>query len=468
MDINVLVHANSQSAEVEMNINGAFNFLHPPLPRYDPFGWIGKWWGNQVEVRIYENGWTEGSDKQIIYYRSYIKLDGTDEINSYTKFLVYPLFSSTSYFIDVKLTLIDTNGDSVIFTSQRFPFTTFRTQSAGIVKDRNEEMTLKEKQINATLLHNSLVLHSPHYSLESFACLLGLADCAGELNPAKYMIYKMGKYNSLRERGFNGATTFIFGEYHIERIELKSGYKSTTEEIFIKQNGSTYCDYRGYAKVEWKYVPEGVPSYLLMGVVRIVWGVYTYLTYPSVYNGANYYEYEPPTDIKKAWALGFFPIQQSTNFFENLLTGLPYGIHLAEAYAIINSQAWLKIETAVTFYRTLQLMGDIHTAFWDLDAERRIEYQNLWSKFDTFYKFSKCRITKIEDIAEFMCKCFEYGSSGLFKLWGVDTTVKYDPHQEKILEKLYDIECVKKKARYWYNYFKKRRHPWWVYIKWNI
>ena len=475
MDINVLVHANSQSAEVEMNINGAFNFLHPPLPRDDPFGWVGKWWGNQVEVRIYENGWTEGSDKQIIYYRTYIKLDDTDDINSYCKFLVYPLYSATAYFIDVKLTLINTNGEEEFFTSQRFPFTTFGTQSAGIVKDRDEEMTLKEKQKNATLLHNSLVLHSPHYSLESFACLLGLADCAGELNPAKYMIYKMGKYNSLSDWSFHGNTTFIVGEFKREYVELRNGYQAITEEICIKQNGSTISDYKGYSDIGWKYVPETAPQPSLYdGIVRTVSGVYNYLSYPDVYNGIEYDE-EPPTDIKKAWALGFFPIQQSSFLIENLLSGYIQGEHPAQAYDLINSQAWLAVETAVKFYRTLQ--NDFSNTyplrnedFWNLNAENRIIYQDLWSKFDTFHKFSKCRIQKIEYIAEFMCKCFEYSNGRLFNFWGTDTPVtwNYFLHYEKVLEKLYNVECVKKKARYWYNYFKKRKMPLWEYLRYTV
>lgn len=439
---------NAQSAEVTINITGSFDFYQQETP--PPIDTV-----NRIIIRVYEQGFVPDTGMQTITFVSYLKRDGTYDVDCTYKFLAYPLHENTTYYFNIETNFINTNSERIIETSRNFYFTTLRTQTAGVQDDRNNEMSLQDKKWNATLLYNTLVKQRKLYTPESFCCMLGLADCAGDINPAKYLVHKMGEYNGEYDDSYMGITVAYVGHY--QRF-VESG--TLYDALYVEQNGYIKCSPILYG--EYTYDPYN-REYVL--TICSYFGFnYTYATPDSWWTN-----YEPPSDIFKAWFFGCIPIQHTYGTIQNLLTN-GTAPDLDSLYEFINSNSWLKVETLINAYQYMRNNG----TQWNLTTAHRQQYSELWGRFNTYQKFSKCTIPNIEQIAEFMCYCF-IDTKGVIGLAGSDQLVRWDvPPPEyardrvKLLDKLFNVECVKKKARFWYNYFKKRRHPWWIYIKWNI
>lgn len=438
MDIEIRCTPKSQSAIVQLVIEGAFNYK-PNRTGY-PFG-IYYYWYHDVFVTITENGFQPNSGKQKMFFRSKIKPDGEADTSIVFTFPVYPLHSQTEYTIDVELQLTDTSDIVHTFTAHT-NFSTGIVQTGGYYNDRNEALSLKEQQKNATLLHNSLVKRG-YFTLESFCCLLGLSDCAGNINPTQYMIYKGFEADVPQYNPYTSQDSWIFfGLYNWENAPLP--YTQVDRQMYIPQNGinSQVRDYCGSF-----YLPAVSPSQYVLDTAWFYEEQFPYKEEsPILY----------PEDYKKEIAFGVVPFIHSIGL--NLLNNNGTQQQLIN---MLSQSEWLTIEKLVPVYIRL---GNLNTSsIWNLSQYHQQEYSDLWAKYDTLKKFSKCRVSNIDKIAEFMCHCFMDGTWGSL---GYDTAY-YDPDLHYIYA-LYHIECVKKKANYWYKYFKKRRHPWWIYIKWNI
>lgn len=448
MIYNANISPNAQSAEVTINVNGDFNYYQPLTPPKIKSE-------QRIIIRLYEQGYVPDTNMQKMTYICYMRTDGTIETDCTIKFLMYPLRESTSYYFNITTDFVNNNNQRVTEISHNFNFATFKSDTAGIQDDRSNELSLQDKKWNATLLYNTLVKRQKLYTPESFCCMLGLADCAGDINPTKYLVYKMGEYNGNDLDSYMGDTVAYIGHYN-RYIDSGTLY----EDLYVEQNGFIKCSPILYG--DYTYDPYN-REYIL--------SICDYFSYNFTYASPNGWltNYEPPSDIFKAWFFGCIPIQHTYGTIQNLLTN-GTAPNLDSLYDFINSNSWLKIETLINAYKFMQNRGTT----WNLTAEHRQQYSELWNRFNTYQKFSKCTIPNIEKIAEFMCYCF-IDTKGVIGLAGFDQIVRWEvPPPEyardrvKLLDKLFNVECVKKKARYWYNYFKKRRHPWWIYIKWNI
>lgn len=460
MQIEIRCDPHSQSAELQIVIKGEYDLKpNEQDPRYNDFAY-GRWYHN-IYLTVTENGFEPNTGKQKTFYRSKLKTDGTSTIDSVFNMVIYPLHSETQYSIDFEMDLRDNNGNIEEFT-KHLNFSTQQVQTVGAVNDRNTELTLKEKQKNAVYLYNKLV-KTNKYALEAFCCLLGISDCAGNLNPAQYMIYKefeVENYYNLNVYNWfsinSGESNLAyFGVY--ERIPTPEvfGYWKWTENAYIPQNGVsknsgffgiTYTDtyvinpfnrfYYSYFNT-WFYKLDA----RLFPKTFILWDTTIY----------------PPVDAKKSFALGMFPIDRSLG--EIYLTNNGTAI---QRYDFYNQQAYSTIEKWVNLYK--YIVEKPTGSLWNMSKQHQQEFQKFWSKYDTIAKFAKCRNPAIKDIAEFMCYCFIDGNQGVFGTY----TNFFDPLGEQhIVDPLYTIECVKKKAEYWYNFFKKK-NVWWPYLRWTI
>ena len=328
-----------------------------------------------------------------------------------------------------------------MFTAH-YNFSTLKVQTVGKFNDRNINLSLTDKQRNAKLLHNSLVKRG-YFTLESFCCLLGLSDCAGSINPTQTMIYKGFEADTPVSNPYTQEDSWIFfGLYNWETAPAP--YTQQDRQMYIPQNGinEQIRDYCGYF------------NYPAVSPAQPVLNTYWFYEEQFVYKEESPVAY--PEDYKKEISFGVIPFSHSVGL--NLLNN---NGSQAQLINMLSQNQWLTLEKLIPIYIYL---GNLNTsAVWNLSAQHQQEYEHYWNSYNTLKKFSKCRITKIENIAEFMCHCFMDGSWGTF---GYDTEW-YDLETEHYIYALYHIECVKKKARYWYNFFKKR-HVWWSYIKWTI
>lgn len=461
MEIDIRCTPHSQSAELQIVINGDFDLKQNEQdPRYNDFAY-GRWYHN-IYLTVTENSFEPNTGKQKTFYRSKLKTDGTSTIDTVFNMVIYPLHSETQYSIDFEIDLRD-NNDNVEKFTKHLNFSTQQVQTVGAVNDRNVELTLKEKTKNAVYLYNKLV-KTNKYALEAFCCLLGISDCAGNLNPAQYMIYKEfeveNDYNLNVYNWFdinnNEDSLAYFGVY--ERIPTPDvlGYWEWTENAYIPQKGIaknsgffgiTYTDtyvinpfnrfYYSYFNT-WFYKLDAC----LFPKTFIVWD-------SSIY---------PPVDAKKSFALGMFPIDRSLG--EVYLTNNGTAV---QRYDFYNQQAYSKIENWVNLYK--YIVDNPTGSLWNMTTQHQQDFQKFWLKYDTLAKFAKCRNPAIKDIAEFMCYCFIDGNQGVFGTY----TNFFDPLAEQhIVHPLYTIECVQKKAQYWYKFFKKRKMPLWEYLRYTV
>lgn len=453
MDIEIRVTPHSQSAELQIVINGEYD-LKPIEENFNRYNsWYGNWY-HDVTITITENSFSPYSGKQKMCLKSKLKTDGTNSINVVYTLIVYPLHSQTSYDVDFVLSLLNNNDVREEFTAH----TNFSTQIAltkGEQSDRNTELTLKQKQINATYLYNQLVKRN-RYSLESFCCLLGLSECAGNLNPAQYMIYKeyesdnfgYNRYDILNLK-YDDYSIAYFGNYETNRPPY---IWAINQMLYIPQNGIYTHNGNYYGTPEIYFERYGL-DYIYYNLFN-QWFYEPSISEIPKYEGGLYVLSNPPEDLKKSIAFGAFP------FSRNYLLNAAF-INGKTKAEFLTQQSWLNIDTIADAYK--YLTTHINNSVWTLTNEHQQEYSSLWSKYNTFYKFTRSQTSAIKTLAEFMCHCFIDGNQGTLGT----TTVYYDPEPYYVLP-LYNIECVKERAAYWYNFFKKRRHPWWMYIKWNI
>lgn len=438
MDIEIRVTPHSQSAVVQLVIDGEFNYK-PNRTGY-PTG-IFYYWYHDIFVTITENGFEPNAGKQKMFFRSKIKPDGSSETHIVFTFPVYPLHTQTQYTIDVELRLTDTADNIHTFTAHH-NFSTTPVNTVGKFNDRNEVLTLKEQQKNATILHNSLVKRG-YFTLESFCCLLGMSDCAGNINPTQYMIYKGFEVDTPAYNPYTQEDSWIFfGLYNWENAPAP--YTQNDIQMYIPQNGinSQVRDYCG-----WFYYPVVSPPQPLLNTSWFYEEQFVYKEEsPTLY----------PEDYKKEIAFGVVPFAHNNGL--NLLNN--NGTQ-QQFINMVSNDDWLTLEKLVPIYIRFSTTGT--SAIWTLSAQHQQEYEEYWSKFDTLKKFSRCTDTRIENIAEYMCHCFMDGVWGTFGY----NTAYYDPYEHYILA-LYNIECVKKKARYWYNFFKKRKMPLWEYLRYTV
>lgn len=449
MDIEIRLTPYSQSALVQLVLTGEFDLKQNEVTY--PRG-IYYYWYHDIYVTITENSFAPHTGKQKLFFRSKLKPDGTDSINTIFDFPVYPLHSATEYRIDVRMVLTHTDNTTEEFTAGA-NFSTQIPITEGVVKDRyTEELTLKEKQINAIYLYNKLV-RNKRYALEAFCCLLGISEVAGDLNPASFMIYK-GFEESQPEDYSDYLTTdawATFGLFEWDYPPLPYGggeLAARDYRLYVPQNGinSQYVDYYGAFGT---YIPQTGRSFPQLYTNWFYFNTFTYKDTIGLYPSNQY-----PEDYKKQIAFGIFPFQK--------IYGKSYFLN-SNPISNTNKQAWLTIEALPDVYKRLQQTPA--AGMWYLSAEHQEEYSTLWSKYNTFTKFTLCRNPAVKKIAEFMCYCFIDSSTNWGTL-GVDTAW-YNPEQHWVL-RLYEIDKVKERAEYWYKFFKKRRHPWWVYIKWNL
>lgn len=473
MDINIAVAPNSQSAEVTLHISGSFDFYQNPTYLENSYWWSYAFWENVFSVVVTESGYTPGSGKQQMEFRGKIKTDGTGGIDSYITFLIYPLHSETFYNIECQLSFLDREQNRIIFDSDTFSFRTIATATVGHQTERGEDLTLKQKQENAIYLYNNLVRKNI-FTLESFACLLGLSDCAGDLNPTADYIYKIGEYDAHNKNsGYYGRMVGFVGKLTTVTIPDSIWWRNVqSQELTILQNGNIKCDPMIYGRAMWEYYgwEYDTPPYDRSGRRTYDFETWAYLM--PVINIPQRAERPlpiPPEDLKYAFALGVIPVSHALMYIKHL-SGDKL-ISNDNLYNFLNSNSWLTIETICNFYN---IFADTKSDFiytnpniWNLSEEHRQQFPDLWRAYRSPKDFSKCRNNQIEKIAEFMYYCFVDGTEGNFGRYNYFYE-PFPPYSDvAILPPLYNLECVKKKARYWYDFFKKDR-PWWPYFRWTI
>lgn len=473
MDINIAVAPNSQSAEVTLHISGSFDFYQNPTYLENSYWWSYAFWENTFKVIVTESGYTPGSGKQQMEFRGKIKTDGSTSIDSYITFLIYPLHSETYYNIECQLSFVDKNLNRTTFDSDTFSFRTVATITAGHQTERGEDLTLKQKQENAIYLYNKLVRKNV-FTLESFACLLGISDCAGDLNPTADYIYKIGEYDAHNEEsGYHGLMVGFIGVLNTVTIPDSVWWQNVQSfELTILQNGNTKCDPLIYGWPGWSYYGQAhdPPPYDRSGRRTSGFEAWAYFTPVFVLpQRAERPLPIPAEDLKHAFALGAIPVSHDQTYIK-YLTG-NRDISDDNLYNFFNSNSWLTIETICNFYNIFAIVKpDIvyhDSGIWKLSAEHQQQFPDLWRSYSSPKDFSKCRNNQIEKISEFMYWCFVDGNQGNFGKYNYFYE-PFPPYSDvAILPPLYNLDCVKKKARYWYDFFKKDR-PWWPYFRWTI
>lgn len=448
MDIDIRIQPYGQSADIQFEITGGFN-LKPNRTGYN--GTYQDWY-HDIYVTITENGFEPLTGKQKMFFRSKLKPDGTESIDTVFDLIVYPLKSETQYRVDIEMRLTDTSDNISTFTAGA-NFSTQIVNTKGVIKNNNEELTLKEKQKNAVYLYNKLV-KTNKFALEAFCCLLGMSDCAGNINPTQYMVYKQFEVGQAEGTDIPASAYNDYNYYSQSRgdsVGYFGKFERETVAPFV-YNDIVYVPQNGIANNNAMFY--GLPH----RDYDTVW--YNYFS-PWFYNmpAVQFPKYDiffppfiPNEDFKKSMALGIIPFDHSET--------IDLMCRNVDRIDFFKQNGWLTIETITEVYKYLSTT----TGYWGLNAQHKQQFQKFWAKYDTLAKFAKCRNPAIKDIAEFMCYCFIDGSAqGVFGT----TTSFYDPEQHTIAP-LYSIECVQKKAQYWYKFFKKRKMPLWEYLRYTV
>lgn len=455
MDIEIRCTPYSQSALIQLVINGEFDFKQNETAY--PKGTYYHWY-HDVYVTITENSFVPNTGKQKMFFRSKIKPDGTGTINTTFDFPAYPLHFATQYRIDVRMVLTHTDGTEEEFTAG-INFSTQIPITKGVIKDHyDEHLTLKEKQKNAVYLYNKLV-KTGRYALEAFCCLLGISEVAGDLNPSSYIIYKGFEGNSAGGNDYlddTGAYIY-FGLYERDYPPLPYAQYFDTF-MYIPQNGinSQLVDYRG--GFYWTSYPSYVgENYRTLNSSWWYWKTYPY----GRYQPEGFY-FQP--DQKKQVSFGVFPFQKSYAISSILKN---------DVINNVNNQTWLTVENLPYMYKRIQ-----ETPFqnmWATSFPSYLEdyqtYNALLQRYNTFTKFTKCRNPAVKKIATFMCYAFLYSTDlsyqgAFFGTLGIDTLQAWAV--ENPVLKLYDYNDVPERALYWYKFFKKRKMPLWEYLKYTV
>lgn len=442
-DLEIRCTPYSQSAEIQLVFSGEFNFYQIPWNNYSRF----EGWSHKIIIVVGEQGYKTDPDKQRIKYTTKLFTDGTSDLTAIFSIIAYPLHSLSEYEVDVYCQFVDAlnNNDIQHFHSN---FSTGFDRTAGVINSREPEITLQQKQTNAGYLHRQLV-KTKKFSLESFCCLLGIMDAAGNLNPASNMCFGSFTesdalyhynftvpYNIITYNDTIVAADVVFGRYvyNPDNVVYKTWY-------FVDQNGITAINNNNYYSL---YSQTFFNNWY----------------YDNYYDLRAYYtEYSPEFAEKYKFAKAFSCIPIYHNYYMRsvYLYDHPVSNNTLDVY---RQQTWLNVETVEKLMKRLLLVNS--GSWWLIYDPEEEEFADLWQRYNTFVSFSKCRNTNIERLAEFMCYCFIGGTFGGL---GMTTTLYFQSFRE--VEKMYDIARVKEKARYWYNYFKKR-HIWWPYLRWTM
>jgi hypothetical protein len=455
MEIDIHVTPYSQSAKLQLAVNGIYDLYKDYWAYDDTLKTPYILWKNDVILEITENNFLPQSGKQKMFLRSKIKPErNSNEIDFEITLPIYPLYSNTEYQLTVTLHLTQSDGVQTDDFVQSVNFRTKNPGTAGKQSEKNIELTQREKELNATYLYNKLV-RANNYTLESFSCLLGMSDCAGNLNPAQYMMYKQFEYPTGDSYNYyrydtNSGNWNYFGIYNTEWIPWPP-FGGTDQQLYIPQSG----------KNDIPYFYRGSPYFFIYG------GEYRYYFYDSVYyntvpqNVGRSTTKILPQDFKKSMAFGMFPLSHETTL--RMLTGQKNPT-TSDINKLICSDDLISIENFVKLYRVFSQTNSV--GIYNLTTAHKQQFSSLWQSYPTPARFSKCRNRNIEKIAEFYYYCMIDGLEGTFGYTTIynDPQTSIDPYP---IYPLYSLECVKKKSRYWYNYFKKDR-PWWPYFRWTI
>lgn len=453
MSVEIRCTPYAQSAEIQIEVHST---IYEQVPHFRP----------ELVIEVGERGYENDYHKERMGYTGVVKEDGTTDVNISISFVAYPLHENTEYEINAYYVKgYNASPYYFIYEQAHINFSTWTVQTVGKQNDRVSEIPLTDKQINAKYLYNKIV-KANKMTLESFCCLLGIMDCAGNLNPTANLCF--GSFNGIDpeniyysdpNRHYNfiyADEPFFIGIYGEDirwvRGGILIGNKEDSTHVYIKQNGITYQDKNGY---------YSSPEYSFYDLSPWYYNSCDGLFEIYRYRDPDYGEY-----YKKAKAFTCLPFfhKDYTDYLYTAVTGLTD----EKTLDLFRRREWLNIEMVYELvnYLIVSTASETHSDWWFCDDS---EFFDMEAKYPTLGKFAKCKSTNIEKNAAFVFSCFKGGKFG---------TLAHNtlcPAQEpesgsgiKIVWRLYNLECVQKKSRYWYNYFKKRRHPWWMYIKWNI
>lgn len=431
MSIEIRCTPYAQSAEVQIEIDSSYD------PTYSDL---------YIIIEIGERGYLNDYTKQRMTYGGIIDKDGTFDVTSTFSFIAYPLHSASEYEITAWYIQRGSDGQQEIqtFEKNHLNFSTWTVQTSGKLSDRVPELSEADRKINATYLHRHLV-RSGKMSLESFCALLGLADCAGNLNPAANICF--GSFD-----GENSATdyypnyqynftdayiVFYEGEYpdyiwHNANIILGDSQRK------ISQNGITVIRNDQYYS---KYGSSIEPWY--------------YNHCDDLYSGYSGYTPTYGEYYKFAKSFTILPFYHA-DYIRHLYIALT-GRTDNNTLDLFRRNTWLNIETTGLLIDRLLTLNTV--PWWQ---NGNPDYNTMYAKYNTLGKFAKCRDKNIDKLAEFVFECFK---GGVYGSLAYNTTLYFQ--QQRIVKQLYNLDCIKKKANFWYNYFKKDR-PWWPYFRWTI
>lgn len=415
-----------------------------------------------VFVVVGERGYESDYTKQRLGYYAGIKKDDTNTVNINFSFTCYPLHSETeyeinAYFVQRINVIIPGTKWEYVYENTHLNFSTGAVQTVGVQSDREIEIPLADKQKNAKYLYNQIV-KTNKMSLESFSCLLGLMDCAGNLNPTAYMCYESFNGDNILEH--YSPNNFYNHTYQADFFTgvYPDDYKSVVANIIL---GEYYPDINRY------YIKQNgitiLPNNDLISTPQYGYTSYSswyYNTYDNLYDIFGSYDPLYGRKYKKAKAFTCLPFYHHD--YTIFLYKAMIGSDTENALNLFKRSQWLTIESVaeLLLYLIDTTSSQIYSDWWDTNVQ---EFRQMYATYPTMGKFGKCKSTNIERNAEFVFECFKGGKYGSL---AYDTSLVWQ--SQEYVEALYHLECVKNKARYWYDYFKKRRHPWWIYIKWNI
>lgn len=431
MSIEIRCTPYAQSAEIQIEIDSSYNPIYRDL---------------YIIVEIGERGYLDDYAKQRMTYGGIIAKDGTFDVTSIFSFVAYPLHSSSEYEINAWYIQRGSDGYQEIQTAEKTHnnFSTVAVQTVGKLSDRSPELSEADRKINATYLHRHLV-RSGKMSLESFCALLGLADCAGNLNPTANICFgsfdgENGEADYYPDYIYNFTSPYINfheGEYpdyiwHSANIILGDSQQR------INQNGITIIRNDEYFS---KYGSEIKPWY--------------YNSCDDLYSGYSGYTPTYGEYYKFAKSFTILPFYHA-DYIRHLYIALT-GQTDDNTLDLFRRNAWLNIETTGLLIDRLLTLD--RTLWWQ---NGNPDYTEMFVKYSTLGKFAKCKDKNINKLAEFVFECFK---GGIYGSLAFNTNLYYQ--QQRIVKQLYNLDCIKKKANYWYNYFKKD-HPWWPYLRWTI
>lgn len=453
MSVEIRCTPYAQSAEIQIDVHST---IYEQVPHYRPM----------LVIEVGERGYENDYHKERMGYTGVVKEDGTVDVNISISFVAYPLHENTEYEINAYYVRgYSASPYYFIYEQAHINFSTWTVQTVGKQNDRVSEIPLSDKQINAKYLYNKIV-KANKMTLESFCCLLGIMDCAGSLNPTANMCF--GSFNGVdpenpyysdpnnRYNFIYGDAPFFIGIYGEDiryvRGGILIGYKEDDTHVYIKQNGITYQDKNSYySSPEYGYGSLSSWYYNICDDLQHIYG----------YSDPDYGEY-----YKKAKAFTCLPFfhKDYTEYLYTAVTGLTD----EKTLDLFKRREWLNIEMVgeLIKYLIASTSSEIYSDWWDsADAE----FFDMYVRYPTLGKFAKCKSTNIENNAAFVYSCFKGGKFGTLASYTVCPNQRPESGSGlKIVWQLYSLECVQNKSRYWYNYFKKRRHPWWIYIKWNL